>query len=40
VDPVTGAIVGEAVNNLNRSIAFMWKPVDTVPVRNRVVSRH
>lgn len=39
VDPVTGAIVGEAVNNLNRSIAFMWKPVDTVPSRTRVVSR-
>lgn len=28
VDPITGQIVGEAVNSsLNRSIAFMWTPV-------------
>ncbi|MFI5386144.1 MAG: PEP-CTERM sorting domain-containing protein [Fimbriimonadales bacterium] len=27
VDPVTGQIIGEAVNNLNRTIAVMWTPV-------------
>jgi hypothetical protein len=27
MDPITGQIVGEAVNSLNRSIAFMWSPV-------------
>lgn len=27
VDPVTGQIVGEAINNLNRHVAVMWTPV-------------
>jgi len=27
IDPITGQIVGEAVNSLNRSIAFMWTPI-------------
>ncbi len=31
VDPVTGQIVGEAINNLNRSIAVMWTPVVPEP---------
>jgi len=29
VDPITGQIVGEATNSLNRSIAFMWTPLPT-----------
>lgn len=31
VDPITHQIVGEAVNNLNRSIAFMWTPAVPEP---------
>ncbi len=26
VDPITGQVVGEATNTLNRSLAFMWTP--------------